>query len=383
MFLRMHSRNATDEDRGVVEQPAAVRDSLRASALAAGCLIALAALARMTPDARGEDASSKAETAAPTPDDLITPKTQRAIDSGLVDLASRQHADGSFGSGRDYERNVAVTSLCGMAFLAAGHTPQRGKYGRNVQKAVEFILSRVRPNGYINDETSSTHGPMYGHGFATMFLAETYGMTPSPDIRKKLDSAVNLIINTQNKEGGWRYQPTPKDADISVTVCQMMALRAARNCGIFVPKATVEKCVEYVKRCQNSDGGFRYQLNSRRDSAFARSAAGVVALYSAGVYQGSEIESGLNFLMRHVPRGGGFSSPRNYYYGHYYAVQAMWHARGDHWQTWYPAIRDELLQRQSPGGGGWPERSICTEYSTAMACLILQVPNNHLPIFQR
>ena len=101
---------------------------------------------------------------------------------------------------------------------------------------------------------------MYGHGFATLFLAECYGMSPRPELREKLDKAVKLIVNTQNKEGGWRYQPQREDADISVTVCQVMALRAARNAGLYVPKETIDRSIDYVKRSQNADGGFMYML---------------------------------------------------------------------------------------------------------------------------
>ena len=39
-----------------------------------------------------------------------------------------------------------------------------------------------------------------------------------------MSKAVNLIVDTQNAEGGWRYQPQRRDADISVTICQVMAL---------------------------------------------------------------------------------------------------------------------------------------------------------------
>jgi hypothetical protein len=59
----------------------------------------------------------------------------------------------------------------------------------------------------------------------------------------------------------------------------------------------------------------------------------------------------------------------------------MWHAGGEHWRRWYPAIRDELLLRQRDDGA-WMD-SICQEYGTAMATIILQMPNNYLPIFQR
>ncbi|HEV3007362.1 MAG TPA: prenyltransferase/squalene oxidase repeat-containing protein [Pirellulales bacterium] len=311
--------------------------------------------------------------------ELITRDAQRAIDRGLAYLASQQHEDGSFGSG-GYSRNVAVCGLAGMAFMAGGSTPGRGPYGKQVEQCVVFVLENAQDDGFINVPAASSYGPMYGHGFATLFLAEAYGMTMRADVREKLAKAVDLIVNTQNDEGGWRYQPVRREADLSVTICQVMALRAARNAGLYVPNVTIEHCVEYVKRSQNSDGGFMYMLQGGGPSAFARSAAGVVALYSAGIYEGPELDNGLKYLRTNSPRGG-FNRDNHYYYGHYYAVQAMWHAGGDDWRNWYQAIRDELIARQRDDGA-WMD-SICQEYGTAMATIILQMPNNYLPIFQR
>jgi hypothetical protein len=237
---------------------------------------------------------------------LITPETQTSIDQGLEWLASQQQANGAFGSGLMYKGNVAVTALCGMAFLASGSSPGIGEYGLQVERAVDYILANTRANGYIINERYKSHGPMYGHGFATLFLAEVYGMSPNEEVRDALQKAVTLIVDTQNEDGGWRYYPEPRVADISVTVCQLMALRAARNAGIHVPKSTVDKSVEYVKRCQNLDGGFRYQLIGRPDSDFPRSAAGVVAFYNAGIFEGPEITKGLDYLMRSLPKGDMF-----------------------------------------------------------------------------
>ena len=104
-------------------------------------------------------------------------------------------------------------------------------------------------------------------------------------IEDTLEAAVKLIIATQNEDGGWRYKPEPVEADISVTICQIMALRAARNAGIVVPNETVDRCIDYVKRSQNPDGGFMYMVQGG-PSAFPRSAAGVVALYSAAFTPG-------------------------------------------------------------------------------------------------
>lgn len=351
------------------KRPAVVGALIVSLALGGGALEEPALLAQQPADACGLD--------------LVTPETQQAIDRGLAYLAARQHDDGAFGSGAAYRKNVAVTSLVGLALMAAGHTPGRGKYGRESQKAVDFILSRCRPNGFIIEEGSASHGPMYGHGFSTMYLAEVYGMTHRADVREKLKKAVDLIVNTQNKEGGWRYEPSPDDADISVTVCELMALRAARNRGIHVPRGTIDRAVEYVKACQNPDGGFRYQRPmARPESAFPRSAAAIVGLYSAGVYEGKEIDEGLRYIERHLPGADPFRIEAHYYYGHYYAAQAMFQAGGVSWERWYTAIRDELLRRQQPDGA-WPDSMINDEYGTAMALLVLTLPNNYLPIFER
>jgi Prenyltransferase and squalene oxidase repeat len=317
--------------------------------------------------------------------DMITPETQQAINAGLAFLASRQDTrDGSFGSLASSRRRVAVTALVGMSFLSSGSTPGRGKYGAQVQKAVDFLLSRVQPNGFFFDEGNTGHGPMYDHGFATLFLAEVYGMTRTPRLRNSLERAVQLIINSQNKEGGWRYEPDSKDADLSVTICQVMALRAARNAGIFVPKETIDRCTEYVRKCQTPEGGFRYQLTTTWQVTFGLTAAGVVALYSAGVYEGKAIEGGLRYLEHFRP--GTLRQPSShYFYSHYYAVQAMWHAGGERWRQWYPDVRNEILQFPfHTSAGSWRDPSAYgDEYATAMALLILQTPNNYLPIFQR
>ncbi|MBN2216442.1 MAG: terpene cyclase/mutase family protein [Pirellulales bacterium] len=312
---------------------------------------------------------------------LMTEKTEAAVRESLAWLAGRQHENGSFGSG-NLQGNVAVTSLAGLAFLAGGNTPNRGAYGAHVTRAVDYLMSQTEPSGFIIDRNAVSQGPMYGHGFATMFLAECYGMAPRAELRAKLVAAVKLIVDSQNREGGWRYWPDSTDADVSVTICQIMALRAARNAGLHVPKTTIDRCIEYVKKCQNPDGGFTYMLNDRGESLFPRSAAGVAALFSAGIYRGPEIDRGLDYLMHFLPGGEPAQRQGHYYYGQYYASGVMWQAGGQRWRKWYAAARDDLLARRAPNGPYWTS-PYTDDYATAMACIVLQVPNDALPIFQR
>jgi hypothetical protein len=331
---------------------------------------------------------------------MVTPEAERAIHSGLAYLKSQQGRDGSFGTGK-YRGNVAVSSLAGLAMMAGGHQPGRGAYGKVVADALRYVLGQEDAGepGYFRTPRLAPQGPvfergygMYDHGFATLFLAESCGMVSDrrlrDDVHAALRRAVKLTLASQrkNNENAWRYTPSSRDADISVTICQIMALRAARNAGVDVPKKQVDDCVEYVKRCQDRAGGwFRYMAQGGGGGqAFARTAAGVVALYSAGIYTGDEVEAGLKYLLKYHKPNGPFARPDpHYFYGHYYAVQAMWLAGGGYWSEWFPAIRDELVgHRSRTSDGAWHDH-ICAHYATAMACIILQVPNNYLPILQK
>lgn len=309
----------------------------------------------------------------------ITEQQRLAVERGLAFLASHQAANGSFDAGTT-GGNAGITALGGLAFMEAGNLPGRGKYGDNVRRALDFVLASCQESGLISSD-QGVGGPMYGHGFATLFLGEIYGMTGDPQVKDKLTRAVRLIEKVQNPEGGWRYQPMPADADISVTICQVMGLRAARDAGIKVEKDVIDKAIQYVRSLQNDDGGFSY-MTSRGGSAFPRSAAGVAALYYAGVFDGPELINGLRYIQPYLPgqNAPDYVRDNHYYYGHYYAAQAMFLAGGDWWGNWFPAVRDSIIAEQNKARGCW-SREVSEDYSTAMALIILQMPNRYLPVF--
>lgn len=333
--------------------------------------------------------------------EFITADTQAAIDRGLAQLAQGQGGDGSF-SDRHGGTAAGITGLGGLALMSAGHQPGRGKYGKTVSRATDYVLNLA--NGANPGFLTSADGQfgrlgnqpaaMYSHGFASLFLAEVCGMMPEEQRQKKvrgvLEQATAFAVAAQNKEGGWRYEPRAAFADVSVTVAIMMALRAARNAGVFVRKSVVRAGAEYIRGCQMGDGGFSY-FKGQGFSAFARTAAAIVGLYSASIPEDEElnakaIDRGLRYLQQFVP-GRQFNQreipAQHYYYGQYYAALAMWTAGGDYWRTWFPAVRDELLARARAGGGVWTDQYHGTAYATAMSLIVLQLPNNYLPILQK
>ncbi len=265
----------------------------------------------------------------------IDAATRACIDRGLEYLYKNQLPDGSWMDhvGRkvhyNYEchlaRHVGVTALAGMAFLSSGSLADQGprrRYCIAVRKALEFIMDHADPTGFVTAFGSR----MYSHAFATLFLAEAYGTSVYPDaarLRDTLRRAVRLIVRAQNDRGGWRYMPQSRDSDMSVTVCQVVALRAARNAGIQVPKATIDAAVKYVR--DSYDGplrAFRYQvhLEYRGPSrvSFALTACGVATLYGAGKYDAHEIREGLDYLWNERPEvvKDPPRTPFDYYDGH-------------------------------------------------------------------
>lgn len=302
--------------------------------------------------------------------------TKKATGRALEWLARQQNSDGSFSDG-GYSHNTAVTSFAMLAFMSQGHLPNQGLYGPEVSKALRFLMASARSqDGYL---IGARGGNMYCHAMATLALAELWGQTGDDDIKPVLKKAVDLIVKCQNPQGGWRYEPAPTGADISVTIMQVMALRAAKNAGLHVPDTTLKKAIAYIQSCYiPSVGGFSYMPGSR-GPGFARTAAGLCVLFLTGEYTAKEIPKGVEYLQKN------FDSHQHFYYGHYYAAHAMHQVGGKEWEQWYGKLVNYFLPRQSPDGS-WAtttRREVGPVYQTSIAIVILSVPANYLPIFQR
>lgn len=316
----------------------------------------------------------------------ISPAAANASKKGLAWLANTQREDGSWGS--SYGSTTGIVGACALAFMSAGHVPGSGEHGVNTARALNFLISCAQPSGLLY-KNGMQGAPMYHHALATLALAEGWGMTQDPKIRDTVKRAIELIVATQNQKGGWRYQPRVSDDDLSVTVMMLMALRAAKDAGIVVPKETIDLGVEYVKKCHNGkengkDGGFAYMPGG--PSGFGRTGAGVLSLQVTGNYRAKEVKEGVEYIMSHQPVGPLPAEKEHYFYGQYYAAMSIYQAQSAGewgraaWNKWYPAITKELITTQQPDGrwsGGFDQ------YPTAMAILVLDIPYRYLPIYQR
>jgi hypothetical protein len=343
----------------------------------------------------------------PTLDDALRLAADDAAERALTWLAGTQRPEGFWqglvghkqGDGYLPLRSVAqnesqgeghmgVTALAGMAFLAGGHIPDRGPHGATVRRTLDYVLAHVTDSGLATDGGTR----MYSHAFATLFLAEVYGMGGSDPVRAGLERAVHLIVDCQNSQGGWRYNPFTQEADMSVTVCQLQALRAARNIGIRVPKQTIDDAVAYVLRARTERGrdrGLYYYKTAGRGAwdknrEYAINAAAATALFSAGVTDEEIHAPTLDWLNSEYRIVHAYYDTHYFYwYGNYYACQAFYQAGGPRFLEYQRRITRDLVRSQRSDGRFVNDTGPGDAFATAVAALILQLPKLYLPIFQR
>ncbi|NIP95586.1 MAG: terpene cyclase/mutase family protein, partial [Akkermansiaceae bacterium] len=199
-------------------------------------------------------------------------------------------------------------------------------------------------------------------------------------IRPKLEQLIKIIVSSQNRDGGWRYRPISNDADISVTVLQVVALRAAKNGGLTVPQTTIDDAVAYVRSCFNERvGGFSYQPGS--EPGFARTAAAIYSLQVCGHYDDPLVGKGSRYLFEHFG-----DRQRWFTYGNFYAAPAQYMIGGETWKRWYRQVSALLLERVYNDGDvslWFGNSSVGPLFETSVNIMILAMPYQYLPLYQR
>lgn len=363
-------------------------------------------------------AAAVAQTAPAQPQSSAGPfakdETDRALDRAVAYLVRQQGEDGSIDKeSRNRRRDAgiannstALTALAAMAIASLGHSPADDtSEGQALRKALACVLEprRQRKDGYFGSEDRSR---MYGHGIATLMLAEMLGMGVDRDqdkaIRERLLPAIDLILRAQKVRkdgrfrGGWRYEPDSNDSDLSVTVWQVMALRSARNAGIAVPKEAIDQAAEYIRRSYSSrssrgdaaklvPAGFAYQPGG--ESKYAMGAAGLLSLQVCGFYEDPTVKGSANWLLDLKPNW----ETDWFFYGTYYYAQGMFQCGDRYADRARDTVQSILLAHQERAGehaGSWDphygqEREAGRVYATSLAILSLSVKYHYLPIYQR
>jgi hypothetical protein len=355
--------------------------------------------------------STAASAAGPAPE-IISPQVKSSVEKATAWLLKQQQPSGYFSEqktnqsprrGDVQSHSAAMTALSIMGLASVGHLPGNPTpEGAAAERALKFIVDNVEPdeNGYLG---RSDRSRMYGHGIISLMLTEMVGMSGSEAMDKKVramtEQAIKLIIRAQQapkseaNRGGWRYEPSSSDSDISVSVWQLMALRAAKNSGIDVPKEAIDNAIAYIKRSyraerdsngqlKQQEAAFSYEPYGGRQT-FSTTAAGLLSLQVSGQYDVPEVLGSSNWLLKFPPE---VNEPW-FYYGCYYYAQGMYQRGGDHAATARQKTEQMLVGAQSAEGAWYPrngnEKSAGPVYATSLALLSLSVYHHFLPIYQK
>ena len=338
--------------------------------------------------AQAKKPAAKAATADILTETDIIRRVTESLDRSVKYLEGVQIRDGSPMDGAWDDCN-APNAMAILSIMGRGHVPGRGPYADVLERGKKYILRTQEASGLFRSKRIPGSGPMYSHGLTTLCMAEMYGMDPDPELEEKLRKAVDLIVRCQSKAGGWRYQPNPSTQDVSVTVMQVVALRAANNAEVPVPQQTIDNAVKYIKSCAHPKGGFGYTGPSQGPHT---TAAGILSLQLLGHYNDPTVIKALDHMSK-VPVTWGKSAGVTYfYYFHYYAIQGNYQAGGKYWNQWHPQVREMFLEKQNEDGS-WDTPAGMSEqasvvgrnkvYWTAMASLVLEVYMHYLPAYQR
>ncbi len=340
-----------------------------------------------------------------------TDASEEAVEKALAWLSSTQEQAGywdasKYGSGKigidedgidrlkaGVNGDAGVTALTVLAFLGAGYTQDEGKYAKTVGKAISWLITQQRDDGYLGGDATKYAG-MYCHGMASYALAEAYGMQNDKTVEDQLTiavvKAIQFTVAMQNKkDGGWRYLPK-WSGDMSMFGWQMMALKSAEIAGIAVPESAKELMVRFlVERSLGEKKGlaaYHPEFGSEITASMTAEALFCKQMLGISRENPASLEA-TQFLLseKNLPRK---SDPNLYYW--YYGTLAMYQFGGKEWNQWNELLRELLIEDQVKKGnlaGSWNPEGPWGGYggriySTALATLSLEVYYRFLPLYR-
>jgi squalene-hopene/tetraprenyl-beta-curcumene cyclase len=345
-----------------------------------------------------------------------------AVKLGLYRLEEYQNPyDGS------WSNSVGVTSLATLAFLNAGYDER----DPTVKKAIQYILAHRNPDGSFGKGTYET----YETSTAVWALVATH----NPDYYDEINAAKDWLIKAQSDEedgtppddpcyGGWRYEISSRDGDLSNAQFALMALDAAytelgSKLGLQKPDPNdpngwAFKAIKFISRCQNrpasndqpwahditqpsyNDGGFIYHPRGRSLAGGTKSygsmtAAGIWSLRLCGVdVTDGRIQEGLKWLAKNEDcsfddnPGRPYDQPHCFLYYYYLTLAkalTMCFRQKLGEVDWYTALSTKLIDLQCNDGhwvnapashGGEDNPDLTTSYAI-LSLQVRQIPHRN------
>ena len=334
-------------------------------------------------------------------------RIKAAIKKGLAHLATQQHEEGWWP-----EQGIrhGLSGLALMGFVGEGLPEFNGVVGKG---AAFFKKSYIAPGTFPQNAqmearlTGSLVGKtsrhfIYEQAIAVLAMSEYVHHRKDPEARKMVAEGIRLLVQSQNTAakpkvlggpidaenrffGGWKYFPQNTSGDISASGWCIIALAAAETAGFKIPPNVRKDYVVFCTKCFNEkEGAYGYEPGGGKVTNTTNSIGVLTTLMCEGG-ESPVVRKGLRYIRNSLPcweKEGGSGHYPFYYW--YYASRAMYVAGGDYWKQWQGVVCPMLLDHQNDDGS-WDtneaEDKLGTNYSTAVAVLILQLCSGNPPAY--
>jgi len=295
-----------------------------------------------------------------------SPQTEEAVLRGLKWLAKQQQEDGHWSGSQ--KSDVAVTSLCVLAFLGAGQTETYGRYKRQVEGAVQWLSKQQRKDGSICIPGES--GDIgYSHALAGAALCEAHAMLPYRPRNSCVERALIFTVDKFQEVNpgdpdaklGWHYK-ADAPADLAISSLCFMQLKTAKLAQMWVTPATFDGMIAFLDSLQKpqkqADGQrlHRYGFADNKALDYRATAAACTCRIFLG-WKPDDLKGGISYFLKEggLPEWDEKGSKVDLFYW-YWGSQACFQAGGDTWKNWNEALKTALVPKQIKEGadaGSW------------------------------
>ena len=352
------------------------------------------------------------------PDEMTAEQARTALSRSLKWIVEAQKPAGTWGSfvptdvwelgfaGETYyDWNLASNFLACLALLECEETPARWAA---LEKGLRASCEKRLPVRGANWDNDAMWAALYA--VVTLTRAAQDPRLQEVEWQELLHRRgrdyLGLLVDNQVPDGGWGYyddpvfSARPKWATSFSTACVVPALAQARDLGWLETPRVLERATRYVDRCRLPSGAYEYDLNpiprvrggehiNEIPGSLGRIQVCNWALSSVGVERITVdyIREGLEHLFREhryldaarlrpIPHEAYFANAGYFYFfGHYYAAQAINLLPAEEREEWHAKLRPHVAKTQRADGStsDFNASSYMITASTAFAALTLSL----------
>ncbi len=331
----------------------------------------------------------------------------QALNRALDYLVKHQTDDGGFNSRTG---KVAIAGLAIQALLGAENL-QRNDWN-TIYKAIDYLESFYHsPKEYSKGTlfTEKRKGAifsshvLYEHAIAITALIEANSAGVKGKLPEMIREGIAFIQHAQVSEnrpailngpfakdhrhyGGWKYEADAKNADLSVSGWQIIALIAGKRAGFEVSAGTLDRARTFVEHCYDSKKK-QFAYFPKGQVSTGRCAMGALSMQLLDKKDDPRIKQAIRMILTRPPTWEGEPLHGGYpFYYAYYGTRAAYIDGGKTWSVWKQAVCGMLVRHQNKTGS-WElnakedNRGLDSIYSTALGALSLEICSGIPPIY--